>query len=208
MASASPSVLAQLRGLMPNRPLNLVDARWVAERQANRMLALQGVTEPPVPEAVITDLPRLWVRRADLNKSSGGCQWIANRWLILLKASDLPTRQRFSLAHEYKHILDHPFGEHLYPPMAGLTTSERAERACEFFAACLLMPRLWVRRAFTAGAQDLRLLAETFDVSRSAMRIRLDHLGLTPPTPRCAPARRGVDRSAIDYYRRVTAGAA
>lgn len=205
---ASPSVLAQLRNLMPNRPLNPVDARWVAERQANRLLALQGVTEPPVPEAVIADLPRMWVRRADLDKSSGGCQWIASRWLVLLKASDLPTRQRFSLAHEYKHILDHPFGARLYPAMAGLTTEERTERACEFFAACLLMPRLWVRRAWTAGSQDLRVLAETFDVSRSAMRIRLDQLGLTPPVPRCDPTRQGVDRSAIDHYRRATARAA
>ena len=56
--------------------------------------------------------------------------------------------------------------------------SDRLESACEYFAACLLMPRVWMKRAyFDDGIQDVPSLARLFGVSWLAMRVRLEQLG-------------------------------
>ncbi len=55
---------------------------------------------------------------------------------------------------------------------------------CDYFAACLLMPRIWVKRAWGDGINDQRALAALFDVSTTAMGIRLEQLGLTGPRRR------------------------
>lgn len=195
------SVLHQVRDLAPVRPLTVLESCWVAEHQAGLLLKLAAITEPPVPETVITELPRLIVRRAHLTRSAGGCRWLDGRWCVLLNADDCATRQRFSLCHEAKHIIDHGRERLLYPPTAWLSASERAERVCEYFAACLLMPRAWVRRAWTTGLQDIRELTEAFDVSRSAMTIRLSQLGLREIPSRCGYGRSEFDRSGIDIMK-------
>ena len=95
-------------------------------------------------------------------------------------------RQRFSLAHEFKHILDAPFGDVLYPGWRGLSGEDRAEHAANHFAACLLMPKAWVRREyFTHGMTSLPKLAAYFEVSQAAMRYRLESLGVVQPAVRC-----------------------
>jgi hypothetical protein len=66
-----------------------------------------GVTDGPVPERIITELPKLHVQRFSPLPVSGATQWTHGRWLVLL--NEPITRQRFSLAHEAKHILDHRF---------------------------------------------------------------------------------------------------
>jgi Zn-dependent peptidase ImmA (M78 family) len=58
---------------------------------------------------------------------------------------------------------------------------EAAERMCDYFAACLLMPRSWVKRLWAAGGtQETEALAATFVVSPAAMSRRLQELGLAP----------------------------
>ena len=53
-------------------------------------------------------------------------------------------------------------------------------------AACLLMPKAWVRRLyFDHGLTDLRRLAHRFDVSQTAMRVRLESLGMIRQIRRC-----------------------
>ena len=66
-----------------------------------------------------------------------------------------------------------------------MTTTERAEQICDHFAACLLMPRLWLKRAWAEGEQSPGTLARRFDVSRAAMSIRLRQIGLVDNTSRC-----------------------
>ncbi len=101
-------VLAILRSAMPRRLLNSQEAELVAELQANRLLELAGMPQPPVPNELITELPRIAVR-LDPNLPVSGCaQWVSGRWLLSINASEPWTRQRFSLAHEFKHVLDHP----------------------------------------------------------------------------------------------------
>lgn len=144
-----------------------------------------------MPETIITHIARLQVERVGLGDTSGATEWSHGRWLILLNEHEAPCRQRFSLAHEFKHVLDNPFVGVLYPPAHGLSAAERRERVSDYFAACLLMPRAWVKRWYCdEGVQDLSRLARRFDVSTAAMRYRLFQIGLTEPAVRCAPLQR------------------
>lgn len=185
------SVVAEVRRLMPDRPLTVVEAFSVAERQAARFVLLSGIDAPPVPDAIISDLPRVKVERVSPLASSGLSQWSVGKWRIMVNGSEPPLRQRFTLAHEFKHVLDHPFIERCYPDVVGQRGHERAEQLCDYFAGCLLMPKAWVTRAYCdARIQEIRLLARRFAVSQMAMRVRLLQLGLIEPEPRCSPYRR------------------
>jgi Zn-dependent peptidase ImmA (M78 family) len=159
------------------------EALRVAELQATKLLVLSGVTAPPFPESAIADLPRIQVERIFPAPSAGATQWSHGRWLIVLNGADTHGRQRFSLGHEFKHVLDNPFIDVLYPGDERMTSQERAEQVCDYFAACLLMPRPWVKRAWTTNPNP-RALARRFDVSLQAMRVRLEQMGLAKPVPR------------------------
>lgn len=56
---------------------------------------------------------------------------------------------------------------------------------CDYFAGCLLVPKKWLRAAWTSGMQTEPDLARLFNVSREAIRTRLSQTGLVAPTPRC-----------------------
>lgn len=178
------SVLAELRSLSPERPLPPWDARQVAERQAARLLRRHGITSPPVPEEVIASLPRVKVRYVRARNLSATARWSqAHRcWVILVNRDDTTGRQRFSLAHEFKHVIDHPLAGTLYRDRAGRSAYLGAERVADAFASALLMPKAWVKRAFyDEGIRDDRVLARRFEVSVAAMRVRIDQLGLFEP---------------------------
>ena len=58
----------------------------------------------------------------------------------------------------------------------------QAERAADAFAAALLMPKAWIKRAFyDRGIRDEQALARDFEVSVAAMRFRIDELRLFEP---------------------------
>ncbi len=179
------TVLQHLRALTPARGLQHHEAQGVAERQATRLLTILEQREPPVDVGLIAELPRIEVRvvpNRDLAGLSGMSQWLKeqSRWLIAVNRDDAKTRRRFTLGHEFKHIVDNPFINVLYPDdgYARQSPEERAERMCDYFAACLLMPRPWVKRLSAQGVQDAAVLAATFNVSPAAMDRRLQDLGL------------------------------
>lgn len=178
---ASP--IAELRALAPHRPLTASEARRVAELQAARLLTLQGVDAPPVPEQLIEYLPRLRVEFLP-GPISGSVQWLGSQWLITVDSRESWVRQRWSLAHEFKHALDAPLMATLYPTTSRGSAHQRQERAAHHFAAALLMPKAWVKSAFcNQGIQNERTLARHFQVSVAALRIRLVELGLASPAP-------------------------
>ena len=179
------NVLHDLRHLMPARPLRPSDAVLVAELQANKLLRSQGIEGPPVPASLISKFPRVEVETVYSLGVSGATAWSDGRWQILLNGGEPEVRQRFSAAHELKHVIDHPLVDVAYPAVFGMTSHQRQEQAANYFAACLLMPRRWVRKAWEDGVQDVDELARMFDVSHSAMRIRLKCLGLVESTKRC-----------------------
>jgi hypothetical protein len=181
------SLLYQLRNLMPTRPLTQFEAYRLAELQANRMLELAGVDQPGTPDELITGLPFITISLRNDMPISGLSRWVKPRWRVCLNGNESAVRRRYSLAHEFKHILDHGVCDRLYPTTQWGNAEDRAEKVCDYFAAALLMPKRLVKRRFFEGLRDPGDLAGEFGVSPQAMRIRLDQLGLTERqrTPRC-----------------------
>jgi hypothetical protein len=177
-----PSLLTELRELCPHRVLTPHEARSVAERQAARLLYAQGVDESPVPKELIESIPRIRVRSLRGRHLSGGVKWTAGTYEIIVNGAEPWGRQRFSLAHEFKHVLDLPTAALTYQDRTDWSAEQQQERACDGFAACLLMPKLLMRRAFYgAGIRDERTLARHFEVSVPVMRIRIAELKLLEP---------------------------
>ncbi len=103
--------------------------------------------------------------------ASGSAIWDGTNWVITLNAAEHSLRQRFSLFHEFKHIIDHPTRHFI-------EDDEMAERVADYFAACVLVPKAWVKAAFCNETQKIEALAEKFAVSPRAMSVRLAQLGL------------------------------
>ena len=166
-ASAPLSALSRLRSLSPRRGLNLDEALRYAERQASELLRLARVTASPVSLDVLRQLPRIRLSIAPDLPSSGMSYWDGENWQLVAHADEHAHRQRFSLVHEYKHVIDHPVRDLLYPD------HRTRERAADHFAACVLMPRMLVTRLWCHGEQDVERLADQFEVSPAAMERRL-----------------------------------
>lgn len=199
-----PSLLARLRRLMPRRPLSFQDAKRVAELQASTLLRERAIPIGRVSEQLIAELPRIDVQYRDRLPGSGFTTWERGAWRIGINRSEPAVRQRFTLAHELKHVLDASHEDAVYGHLPkGPSRDRHVEAVCDHFAACLLMPRAWVKRLWGEGIQDLSLLARHFDVSQAAMHIRLQNLGLVEPQPRAASPPSGaspclaVERSGI-----------
>ena len=201
------SVLASLRALIPIRQLEFGEGLVIAELQANRLLALFGISDGPVPSDVVTELPRIRLEYRDL-PTSGLSYWDgrARSWVICLNAAEPRTRQRFTLLHEYKHIIDHGTTDRLYTGSARQSAEQQAEQAADYFAGCALMPKRLVKRAWGQHVQRPTVLAAFFDVSPRAMDVRLTQLGLTEPRARCAPPSTGPawHSRGTTYYRRLS----
>jgi predicted transcriptional regulator len=204
MNTNSSAIVRELRELMPVRQLEAHEARSVAERQAVKLLELLGLSEAPVDVSLLIDLPRIDVRvdtRLARLGISGLSESSRGQWRITINRADAITRRRFTLAQEFKHVLDHPFTRTLYPKYAE-RENPQAEVLCDYFAACLLMPRPWVKRLWTGGLQDIDALSARFRVSPAAMQRRLTQLGLIDRQRRCPARSTGYDVSR--YFRRAT----
>jgi len=133
------------------------------------------------------------------DKISAISQWApGERPIFVLNGVHSPDRQRFTLAHELKHVLDASHEDAIYGHLPeGPARQRHIEAVCDHFAASLLMPRAWVKRLWGQGIQDLPVLSSYFDVSQQAMLIRLQALGLSEPLPRCVRTVVGFGRMAI-----------
>jgi predicted transcriptional regulator len=180
MNTRQTNVIADLRGLLPARALDDREARATGELQATRLLSVLDQYEPPVDVSLICELPRVRVRVVPTLPDSGLTHWERGTWVIGINRNDSRTRRRFSLGHEFKHILDHTHIDELYLDEHGQSAPKQAELMCDHFAACLLMPRPWVKRLWAQGAHDAEELAARFNVSPAAMDRRLQELGLVP----------------------------
>lgn len=192
--TTTAGTIGKLRDVVPIRPLIYGEALQIAEAQAARFLAMAGISGPAVPENIITDLPKFQVIRRSPFPVSGASTWAHGRWQIGLNGAEPATRQRFSLAHELKHVIDHPFADQIYSGFPAHDSETMIERVCDHFSGCLWMPRPWVEQAWHGGNQHLGDLATTFGVSQSAMYVRLRQLGLSEMTPRCAVPGSGLSR--------------
>ncbi len=138
--------------------------------------------EPPIDLTWLVEWLGIELEYRPLPKSVSGLYLrTEQRSHILLNSNDTPERQRYSLAHELAH--------HLLAFIDGWSSvfaldikHSSREAACNRFAAELLMPEDILRRCAAKvkhGPHDKSaLLANIFEVSATAMRIRLRELRL------------------------------
>jgi hypothetical protein len=149
-------------------------------RQAARLLDSAGVSREPVDlRQVVSALNLELVARARAPFSGeAGLEPVGDGRAIVLSGAGGERRRRFTIAHEIGHFVLHP--ELSLPERGGLVTEagRAVEREADAFAAELLMPEDLVREAALEHGAKVDRLADRFDVSRAAMRNRLQRLGI------------------------------
>jgi Zn-dependent peptidase ImmA (M78 family) len=170
-------LVKRLRALSPAWSISRREARWIAERQAKLLLTEAGVTAPPVPERIVSELAGVNVYPLAQMPVKGllGASKPSGRGGDILIDSTLPLpERRVTLMHELKHIIDGGHATKLR--QAGSQTS--GEALCTDFAMSVLMPAPWLRADWQAGHHDLAALAERYQVPAEAVEHRLHALGL------------------------------
>lgn len=184
MTTPHVSLLRALRDLVPQRPLSTSEALRITELQALRLRELLEVGSDELPDDALSSVPRIEVTYEPDLPVSGLAQWHNGRWVVALNGSEPWTRQRFSLAHELSHIVNHATKQWLHPADRFTSGHDKGERLADYFAGVALMPKHLVKR-YVGRGERLSQLARRFGVSSRAMGVRLNQLGLTEPTPRC-----------------------
>lgn len=128
---------------------------------------------------------------------SGVLGYTAARGKVVYISDDIPHegRRRFTVAHEIGHITLHlPFlmaqdqQPALFSQPAGPVQDKSMEWQADFFAGALLMPRELLVEHFGRAARagepiDPARVADVFNVSREAARIRLEELQMLLRVP-------------------------
>lgn len=153
------------------------------EQRAFALLEKHRVRKPPIDIDAIAMEEGLVFELAAFEIASGAYVGFGDgQGRALINASQHPTRQRYSKAHELAHHLIDRQHEtwQLAPSFRGRDRHWPHER----FAAYLLMPRGWVVATVEhamqngrSGAQLVDRVARVFDVSRAAATVRLRELG-------------------------------
>lgn len=192
MTSPTQSVLTRLRSVTPTREhITYDEALRVAELQAALLADLLNVDSRDLGEQHLAGLPRITVTYEDI-PVSGMSHWNGQTWVITLAKSDGPARQRFTLLHEFKHIVDHGHVARLYQGDRDRTSAEQAEAVADYFAGCVLVPKRQLKSVWGSGMQRLSVLADHFGVSMQAVSVRLAQTKLNverdqvPASARCA----------------------
>lgn len=194
LLAAPDNLVALLRRRLPGRALRFYEHLMLAEKQATALHELLRQTGPAADLAWLTRLKKVTVvmqPRWKMEGLSGMSTWDDGRWIIGINRGNSHARRRFTLCHEFKHVLDADRDKITY---AGLDANQR-EAIADWFAASYLMPKAWLRRAWTGGLQDPDALAGLFGVSLPAMEKRLRYLGYVDSEP---------DRALASYFRSAT----
>lgn len=175
--TTASALITELRALTPPRSLTFTESLRIAKLQAIRLLRHLAIEDAPVPIELILRDAGVHITAQPL-PASGFSHWSGRHWVITTNSRESWQRQRATIAHEFKHILDHPQTAHLYVSVSRLGASEQAELAATYFAGCVLVPRHLLKQAWFNGMQNLTDLAEHFDVSPSAIATRLHQTGI------------------------------
>lgn len=156
--------------------------------EAQKVLSQYNITSAPVDVEGICKKLDIRIARVSMDeieqlvhrKISGAIQKRpGSTCTILINECDINTRARFTIAHELGH-----FFLHMKDSENKVITSFRMdhspqEREADRFAAELLMPERLVREEYERLLIPVSdSLAKAFDVSKQAMRVRLDTLEL------------------------------
>ncbi len=143
----------------------------------------------PVDIIKIANANGIKVYEADLDrKISGAIRYSKEEenFKILVNKNDVRVRQRFTIAHEIGHYFLHK--DFLKSEEVHIDTilyranneneeeAKKREKEVDYFAGALLMNRTLLQKL--RNENTITELAEIFDVSVSAMTVRLDVLGI------------------------------
>jgi Zn-dependent peptidase ImmA (M78 family) len=179
------SLLRNLRALVPNRPLSASGAYSVTERQAAALRRELGITSPEFPEEAVSLVPRVRVLEIDNLPTSGVSKWHKGQWVIAVNGREPWQRQRFTVAHELGHFIASTTEDRLLAHANDRAV--RREQLADYFAGCLLMPTVHLRRLVAQG-YGIEDLADLFGVSVRAVEVRLNQVTIRPRCDRRAAA--------------------
>lgn len=146
----------------------------------------------PVDVIKIANSNDIKVYEGDLDKKISGAiryKKDENEFEILVNKNDMKSRQRFTVAHELGHYFLHRdflkdeeihidiMYRSINNDKVNLEEIKRREKEVDYFAGALLMNRTLLEKMHKENS-SIKELAEIFDVSISAMTVRLDILGL------------------------------
>ncbi len=180
------------RTLVPReRPLTYGEHMQSTQVQSHHHRALLDSGSPDVNLIVLVEqtvIPVEFVPSYVLGGESGLTTDEPDNVLrILINENEPVVRQRFSVAHEWKHALDFYDNDIMYRDLGQGDEEKRykqREAIANEFAAHLLMPTHLVK-ALWFTTPDIHQLAATFNVSGEAMKRRLEKMGLIgEPKPR------------------------
>jgi len=159
------------------------------EELTSTILLNNDMYKVPVDVVKIANANDIKVYEGDLDKEiSGAIRYNKEEevYEILVNKNDAKVRQRFTIAHEIGHYFLHR--EHLKSEQIHIDTilyrgdmekneeAKAREKEVDYFAGALLMNRTLLNKL--RSENTITELAEIFDVSVSAMTVRLDILGI------------------------------
>lgn len=168
------------------KPLRIRYAR--IERVVSKLLESFRVTEPPVPIDRIVRGSGVVVQSGDLGEVSGLLARSADKTTIGVNSKHPRTRQRFTVAHEFGHLILHDgmvshFDKEYRVNFRSAESSQGTnveEMEANYFAATILMPKEFLDRDEASRALDsdelVQELAARYKVSGHAMSLRLAKL--------------------------------
>jgi hypothetical protein len=191
--AAMTKLITELRDLAPKRPLTYGESLQLARLQAARFRRWADASEPDINLIGLVKqrlVPVNFVPSYRLNGESGlTTNAVGGKIQMFINENEPSVRQRFSLLHEFKHMLDFEAADILHSKLGRDNKKLQAdmiEWIANEFAGHVLMPTALVKRVWFS-TQDLSLAANLFNVSTEAMATRLEKLGLIgepKPAPR------------------------
>ena len=158
------------------------------EELTENILINNDMFKVPVDVVKIAKLNSIKVYEGNLDKSvSGAIRYNKekNYFEILVNKNDTRQRKRFTIAHEIGHFFLHKeilMSDEIHIDIMYRMPNEdeeqkRREKDVDYFAGALLMNKTLLTKMYNEN-NTITELAEIFDVSVSAMTVRLDILGL------------------------------
>lgn len=155
--------------------LDVIRAKW-AEIEAAKRLSAAGIESPPTSPDVVAAANAIPIRRGVRVPGSLLAHWDPVTGEIRIAAGLEARLERFPICHELGHaLLAHGtacdgFGEPSAEdfPLDEADTGIDYESEASYFAACLLVPKEWLRRDVTAG-RGMTELMERYQVARTTL---------------------------------------
>ena len=158
------------------------------EELTSNILINNDMFKIPVDVVKIAKLNDIAVYEGDLEKSvSGAIRYNKEKenFEILVNKNDTRERKRFTIAHEIGHFFLHKeilMNDEIHIDIMYRMPNEdeeqkKRERDVDYFAGALLMNKTLLTKMYNES-NTITELAKIFDVSVSAMTVRLDILGL------------------------------